>query len=452
LTSREKARYSISLQTLDKGVAVISPFPASPLPSKERPSVAIVGSGVSGLTAAYLLSRTHAVTLFESDDRLGGHAHTHEVNSGDGVDYKVESGFIVHNDRTYPLLRKLFADLGIKVHPTEMSMSIQCQGCGLEYAGGRGLRGIFAQPRRLFDLRFLRLLLQVKRFHIRANVFLQSQDDSTTYGEFLAKENFSKHFITHYAIPVVACVWSSGGLDTLNYPARYLFQFLNQHGLLQITGSPQWFTVEGGSSTYVNRLALALSDVRTSHGVTSISRSANGIEIHDITGNKTQFDRVVIATHADQALSLLVDASEQEREVLGAFMYSSNQTVLHTDSIFLPVAPAARASWNYRIPLCTSTELPAVVTYWMNHLQGIDAPDEFLVTLNATEHIDPEQIIAVMNYEHPIYTVDAVNAQTQLNSLATEQTIYAGAYHGWGFHEDGCRSGVLAAEHFGVTW
>jgi predicted NAD/FAD-binding protein len=440
------------IQTFNNGAAVIFPFPASVLPTNDRPTVAIIGSGVSGLTAAYLLNRTHVVTLFESDDRLGGHAHTHEVNSGDGIGYKVESGFIVHNDQTYPLLQKLFAALEITVHPTEMSMGIECEGCGLEYAGGRGLRGIFAQPRRLFDLKFLGLLLQVKRFHMRANAFLQSQDDSTTYGEFLAKENFSEHFITHYAIPVVACVWSAGKSGTLNYPARYLFQFLDQHGLLRITGSPQWYTVEGGSSTYVSRLALTLSDVRTSLGVTSISRSAGGVEIHDVAGNKTQFDRVVIATHADQALSLLTDPSEQEREVLGAFTYSSNQTVLHTDSSFLPATAAARASWNYRMPACTSIELPAVVTYWMNRLQGLDASDEFLVTLNATERINPQHMIAIMNYEHPIYTVDAVNAQRELNCLATEQTVYAGAYHGWGFHEDGCRSGVLAAEHFGVTW
>jgi predicted NAD/FAD-binding protein len=414
--------------------------------------VAIIGAGVSGLTAAYLLSRTHEVTLFEADDRLGGHAHTHAVNSREGIGYHVDSGFIVHNDRTYPLLRQLFADLEIHVNPTEMSMSIECRGCGLEYAGGRGLRGIFAQPRRIFDPRFLRLLLQVRRFHKRANTFLKSQNEAITYGEFLAEENFSEHFITHYAIPVVACVWSSGGSRALNYPARYLFQFLDQHGLLRITGSPQWFTVKDGSSTYVDRLALTLSDVRSSHRVTSISRSAEGVEVVDSTGNRTHFDRVVVATHADQALRLLADSSEQERKVLGAFTYSSNLTVLHTDPSLLPRTWQARASWNYQMAACASAELPAVVTYWMNRLQGLDASSEFLVTMNAIERIDPEQIIASMNYEHPIYTLAAVNAQAELPSLATPQTVYAGAYHGWGFHEDGCRSGVLAAEHFGVRW
>ena len=210
------------------------------LPSA-RPSVAVIGSGVSGLSAAYLLNRTHDVTLFEADNRLGGHAHTHDLTASDGSTHAVDSGFIVHNDRTYPWLRKLFAELEVEVRPTEMSMSVRCDGCGLEYAGGRGLRGMLAQPRRLLDPKFLRMLLQVKRFHRRATAFLQASDDGdlTTYGEFLEREGFSDHFIAHNAVPVVSCVWSSGREVTLLYPARYLFRFLEHHGLLQVTGSPQ---------------------------------------------------------------------------------------------------------------------------------------------------------------------------------------------------------------------
>jgi predicted NAD/FAD-binding protein len=419
-----------------------------------RPSVAVIGSGVSGLTAAYLLNRTHDVTLFEADNRLGGHAHTHDLTASDGSTHAVDSGFIVHNDRTYPWLRKLFAELEVEVRPTEMSMSVRCDGCGLQYAGGRGLRGMLAQPRRLLDPQFLRMLLQVKRFHRRATAFLQVSDDGdlTTYGEFLEREGFSDHFIAHYAVPVVSCVWSSGREVTLLYPARYLFRFLEHHGLLQVTGSPQWYTVVGGSRTYVERLAARLPDVRRSAGVTDITRRPDGVEIRTASGAVSRFDRVVIATHADQALGLLTDPTDQEVQTLKAFGYSPNETVLHTDSSLLPEATEARASWNYRMSSCTSPDEPTVVTYWMNRLQGHASPQDFLVTLNARDRIDPDSVLAVMDYEHPIYTPQSVAAQSHLGSLDTDQTVYAGAYHGWGFHEDGCRSGVEAARHFGVTW
>ena len=423
------------------------------LPSA-RPSVAVIGSGVSGLSAAYLLNRTHDVTLFEADNRLGGHAHTHDLTASDGSTHAVDSGFIVHNDRTYPWLRKLFAELEVEVRPTEMSMSVRCDGCGLEYAGGRGLRGMLAQPRRLLDPKFLRMLLQVKRFHRRATAFLQASDDRdlTTYGEFLEREGFSDHFIAHYAVPVVSCVWSSGREVTLLYPARYLFRFLEHHGLLQVTGSPQWYTVVGGSRTYVERLAARLPDVRRSSGVTDITRRPDSVEIRTASGTVSRFDRVVIATHADQALSLLTDPTDQEVQTLKAFGYSPNETLLHTDSSLLPEATEARASWNYRMTSCTSPDEPTVVTYWMNRLQGHASPQDFLVTLNARDRIDPDSVLAVMDYDHPIYTPQSVAAQSHLDSLDTDQTVYAGAYHGWGFHEDGCRSGVEAARHFGVTW
>jgi predicted NAD/FAD-binding protein len=436
-----------------------------------RPSVAVVGSGVSGLTAAYLLNRNHDVTLFETDNRLGGHAHTHDLIASDGSEHAVDSGFIVHNDRTYPWLRKLFAELEVEVRPTEMSMSVRCDECGLEYAGGRGLPGMLAQPRRLFDPQFLRMLLQVRRFHRRAAAFLKATEvpdgsamtetdikdmddhgDLTTYGEFLEREGFTEHFVAHYAVPVVSCVWSSGRETALLYPARYLFRFLDQHGMLAVTGSPQWYTVVGGSRTYVERLAARLPDVRRSAAVTDITRQPDGVEIRDVNGRLTSFDRVVIATHADQALALLTDPSDQEVQTLKAFGYSPNETVLHTDASLLPEATAARASWNYRMSSCTTTDEPTVVTYWMNRLQGHRCPQDYLVTLNARERIDAGDVLAVMDYEHPIYTAESVAAQCHLSDLATDQTVYAGAYHGWGFHEDGCRSGVEAARHFGVIW
>jgi predicted NAD/FAD-binding protein len=418
-----------------------------------RPSVAVIGAGVSGLTAAYLLSRTHEVILFEAEDRLGGHAHTHEVPAADGVSHAVDSGFIVHNDVTYPWLRKLFGELGVQVRPAEMSMSVRCEECGLEYAGGRGLRGIFAQPRRLLDRQFIRMLLQVRRFHRRATAFLHAAgDDLTTYGEFLEREGFSDHFIAHYAMPVVSCVWSAGTETSLRYPARYLFKFLDHHGMLRLGGSPQWYTVAGGSRTYVDRLAGLLPDVRASRAVTDVTRGQGDVEIRDVKGHLTRVDRVVIATHADQALALLTDPSDEEVTTLKAFGYSRNVTVLHTDSSVLPDAAQARACWNYRMTSCDRPDQPAVVTYWMNRLQGHHGEQDFLVTLNDSERLAPESIVAAMDYRHPIYTPEAVRAQSRLSRLATDRTVYAGAYLGWGFHEDGCRSGMAAARRFGVTW
>jgi uncharacterized protein len=248
-------------------------------------------------------------------------------------------------------------------------------------------------------------------------------------------------------------VWSSGREVALLYPARYLFRFLDHHGMLQVTGSPQWYTVVGGSRTYVELLAARLPDVRRSAAVTDITRRPDSVEITYGADSRTaRFDRVVIATHADQALRLLTDPSDQEVQALKAFGYSSNETLLHTDSSLLPEAVQARASWNYRMSSCTSPDEPTVVTYWMNRLQGHTSPQDYLVTLNARERIGPDDVLAVMDYEHPIYTPESVAAQSNLGDLATDRTVYAGAYHGWGFHEDGCRSGVEAARHFGVTW
>jgi predicted NAD/FAD-binding protein len=222
--------------------------------------------------------------------------------------------------------------------------------------------------------------------------------------------------------------------------------------MLQVSGSPQWYTVAGGSRTYVERLAARLPDVRRSAAVTDVSRGPEGVEVRDITGAVTRFDRVVLATHADQALNLLTDPSDLEVDTLKAFGYSDNETILHTDSSVLPEAGQARASWNYQMASCASVNKPTVVTYWMNRLQGHDCPQDYLVTLNARERIDPDSVLAVMDYQHPIYTRESVEAQSRLGDLATDRTVYAGAYHGWGFHEDGCRSGVDAARHFGVVW
>jgi predicted NAD/FAD-binding protein len=418
----------------------------------EMRSVAVVGSGVSGLTAAYVLGRDRDrdVTLFEADDRFGGHAHTHQVD-----EHAVDSGFIVHNDRTYPLLRRLFAEVEVAVEPTEMSMSIHCHGCGLEYAGGRGATGIFAQRRRIADPRFLRLLVSIKRYQRQALALLERQesdDDPQTYGDFLSLHGFSDHFIAHYAIPVVSCVWSSGHETALGYPARYLFEFLKHHGFLSVSGSPQWFTVRGGSQAYVRKVTEAVGDVRSSTPIRAVSRKPDGVELLDAHGTLHRADAVVIATHADDALALLTDATDDERRVLGTFEYSRNETVLHRDASLLPVAEPARSSWNYRMDNCDSRLDTTAVSYWMNRLQGMKSDQPFVVTLNSTDSIDASTVIATMQYTHPIYTTASVAAQRELPTLSGGRTAFAGSYHGWGFHEDGCRSGVQAAAALGVDW
>jgi len=425
----------------------------------QRPTAAVVGAGVAGLTAAYLLQRTHEVTLFEADGRLGGHAHTHDVATPDDRVVPIDTGFIVHNERTYPNLLRLFGELGVATQPTEMSMSITCEGCGLEYAGARGLSGLFAQPRLAGNPAYLRMLGEVKRFHAHARRLIEHADggtagdiDTLTLGTFLALGGYSRYFVRHFMIPVVSCVWSSGTRTSLEYPALYLFRFLDNHGMLSVTGSPQWRTVTGGSRTYVERAAKGLSAVETGAGIRAVTRHADGVELVDDDGQRHTADVVVVATHPDQALRLLADPTDDERAVLGAFRYSRNETLLHTDSRVLPAARRARASWNYRMDACTGDSDDVQVSYWMNRLHGLDEPLDYLVTLNAGERIDPGTVLRRMVYEHPIYTPSSVGAQRRLPDLNTGRTAFAGAYHGWGFHEDGCAAGVRAAASFGAGW
>lgn len=416
----------------------------------ERPTVAVIGGGVSGLTAAHLLSRAHDVTVYEADERLGGHAHTHDVPTDSGTDLRVDSGFIVMNERTYPTLLRLFADLDIQTQPTEMSMSIVCEDCGLSYAGGRGLRGILAQPRRLLDPRFVWMLAQVPRFHRRARRLLTTDSDMT-WGEFLADGGFSDYFIHHFAVPLVSCVWSCSDQDATAYPARHLFTFLDHHGMLQVTGSPTWRTVVGGSRSYVDKLAGQLDEVRIADRVTAVVRHPDGVDVRTATQLR-RFDQVVIATHADQALDILADASAQEESDLAAISYTRNETWLHRDASLLPDNPRARASWNYRLTSCRGGADKVVVSYWMNRLQGFNDTHDHIVTLNATEHVDPKQVSAQMTYWHPVFSTEAVAAAQRLRTAGGDRLAFAGAHLGWGFHEDGCRSGVEAAESFGATW
>ena len=419
-----------------------------------RPTVAVIGAGISGLSAAYALQRTHDVTLLEAEPRLGGHAHTPDVPISSGT-VPVDSGFIVLNDRTYPRLRRLFGELGVDTRPTEMSMSISCAECGLGYVGGRGAAGIFAQRRRVLDPRFWRLLLQVRRFQKTA-LRLVEDGGTISYGEFLEREGFDDHFIGHYAMPIVSCVWSMGHQETLDYPAAYLFEFLRNHGFLTLRDAPTWHTVVGGSRSYVTAVADRIDAVRPGLRVTAVSRKPDEIVLEardaDDVLETFSFDKVVIATHADTALELLTDAGEDEKRVLGAFGYSENRTFLHRDETYLPASRQERASWNYRMEGCRSSDDRTRVSYWMNRLQGHPESDPLVVTLNPHDGAAPRSVVAEMVYSHPTYTAESVAAQAELPALNSDRLAFAGAYQGWGFHEDGCASGLAAAASLGAEW
>jgi predicted NAD/FAD-binding protein len=414
--------------------------------------IAVIGSGIAGLTAAHVLARVTDVTLFEADDRLGGHADTHDVATADGRVLGIDTGFIVHNRKTYPTLLRLFAELDVPTQLSDMSMSISCAGCGLEYAGGRGVSGLLPSWRAVGSWRYLRMLTEVKRFHRRAKALLASADDQSTLAEFLSAGRFSDYFSAHFMTPLVAAVWSTAPTQAGDYPARYLFTFLENHGMLTVTGAPPWYTVVGGSARYVERVAKGLTSVQTSTPVSAVRRCADGVEITDADGVVQDFDGVVIATHPRQALAMLATPTDAEREVLGAIGYTRNPTLLHTDTSVLPVAARAQASWNYAMPDCHARPDAVQLSYNMNRLQRLDADATYVVTLNGAAHVDEHSILASMDYEHPVYTTESVAARSRLPELNDGVIAFAGAYHGWGFHEDGARSGVLAAASLGVQW
>ncbi|MEU9043702.1 MULTISPECIES: FAD-dependent oxidoreductase [unclassified Kitasatospora] len=411
--------------------------------------MAVVGAGVAGLTAAFRLHRAgRAVQLFEADERLGGHAHTQRAVSADGRPVALDTGFLVHNERTYPHLVAMFRELGVPTRASDMSMSVCCDGCGLEYAGARGPGGLIARPGTLRRGRYLRMLGEVPRFHRRARALLADPGaGEPTLREFLAAGGFSRYFTGHFMTPLVAAVWSCAPDAAGDYPARYLFTFLANHGLLSVTGSPRWRTVVGGSQAYVARIAGQLPVVHRAAPVRAVRRHSDGVAVTTKDGRTADVDAVVIATHADQALALLADPSRAEREVLGAFGYSRNPAVLHGDASHLPGAPRARASWNYRMARCSDGAAGVRVSYHLNRLLGLDTAEDYLVTLNEDpDHPVPaEHVLSRTVYEHPVYTRESVAAQAGLPELTTGRTAFAGAYHGWGFHEDGCRSGLTAA-------
>ena len=430
--------------------------PRSPLPANSR--VAVVGSGVSGLVAAYVLARRHRVTLLEADDRLGGHAHTHRVTV-DGVELDVDSGFIVFNERTYPTLLRLFAELGIGSVETEMSLSIRDDELGLEYCGGTGARGLVPSLRAATP-GHLATLAEVPRFHRAAKAMLDETGDAdagrieadlTTFGDFLTAHRFGERFRRTYAIPLVSAVWSTEPGRALDYPARYLLPFLDHHGMLGVQGSPTWRTVAGGSRTYVDAIAATLHEVRTSSPVRDIAEVAGAISL-DAGSGPEEFDAVVVATHAPEALAALRSPTAEQRDVLAAVTYQPNRMTMHTDPTVMPRTRRARASWNVRSPHRPGEAV--TVTYDMTRLQHLPSPGghRVYVTLGDRGEIDPGAVLAEADYAHPLYTPDSVAAAARLDEVHTDRIVFAGAYHGWGFHEDGALSGLRAAERLGDQW
>lgn len=413
-------------------------------------SVAVIGSGVSGLVAAYVLALRDRVTLYEADSRLGGHAHTHQIQlDQDGATVGVDSAFLVHNDRTYPTLCRLFDELGIETRETDMSMSVRDDASGLEYAGARGIGGLFPSWSSLSRPRYLLMLAEVKRFHRAALRLLERDADTETVGEFLARHGFSAYFVDYFMKPLIAAVWSSPPGQSLQYPARYLFVFLEHHGMLSVFNSPTWRTVAGGSATYVDAVANVIDEVRIGTAVRSVRRVPDGVEVSDGISGPRLFDAAVVATHPDQALLMLAEPTPAERSVLGAIGYSTNHAQLHTDESVLPTHHRARASWNY---LATSDDQQVLVTYDVTRLMRLSGDVRFLVTLGGEDRVDPATVITEMTYSHPMYTPESVAAQRLLPTLDDDRVVFAGAYHGWGFHEDGAASGLRAAQRLGAEW
>jgi predicted NAD/FAD-binding protein len=408
--------------------------------------IAIVGAGIAGNTAAYRLRREHEITVFEAADYVGGHTHTVDVAVA-GQHFAVDTGFIVFNDRTYPQFSALLAELGVESQATSMSFSVSCERTGLEY-NGTSLAALFADRRNLVRPSFYRLLADIVRFGRDARAFAATGDDTMTLAQFLAARGYSRALTEHYVVPMTAAIWSAPAAQALEMPARFLFEFFANHGMLSIDDRPQWRTVRGGSARYVEALVAGhRSRIRTRCAVTAVTRVPQGVLVRARNAEPELFDAVFLACHSDEALALLADADALEREVLGAIRYHDNEAVLHTDARLLPRCRRAWASWNYRV--AGAAGAPPLVTYHMNTLQRLAAPVELCVTLNGAQRVAPERVLGRYRYAHPHFDAAAVAAQARHSELdGARRTFFCGAYWRNGFHEDGVVSALAAVEHF----
>lgn len=420
-----------------------------------RERIAVVGSGISGLTCAHVLGPHHDVVLYEAAPRLGGHANTVDVEDPIAGRVAVDTGFIVHNDRNYPNLVALFDELGVETIDTEMSFGVtdrdpESPTVGFTYRATNP-NTLFADRRNLLRPAMWRMLRDIPRFHRAARAFLAGDDDETSLADFLAGGGFGRELVDLHMVPMGAAVWSADPSTFADFPARSLFRFLDNHGLLNVGNRPQWRTIRGGSRVYVDAVAARFAgQIRTSAPVTSICRDSRGVLVSSL-GVVEHYDRVILATHSDQALAMLADASPVEQKVLGAVRYQPNRATLHTDTTLLSPSRRAWAAWNY--DRRSADQRTATLTYDMTTLQHLPGSERYLVSLNSDDHIDPARIIASVDYAHPVFDADAVEAQRRFEEIdGLDRVHFCGAWWGYGFHEDGMVSGLRVCHRIGVDW
>lgn len=413
--------------------------------------IAIIGSGISGLTCAYLLSKKHHVTVFEKNDYVGGHTATVDIVHNH-KEYAIDTGFIVFNDRTYPNFNRLLQQLGIERQATEMSFSVHNRDSGFEY-NGHGINALFAQRSNLFSVQFWRFIVEIIRFNKLCKRLYQqdSIDEQQKLGQFLNQHGFSDFFSQHYILPMGAAIWSTSLKEMETFELKFFIQFFYNHGLLNITDRPQWYVVPGGSRSYVNKILSHLKQpVQLKSDIRAVKRTEQGVVIEMQEGETQHFDEVIFSCHSDQALALLADPTDEEQRILSAIPFSRNEVVLHTDINLLPKRKLAWASWNYM--LHQENTRPACVTYNMNILQGLNDSTTFCVTLNQSSDIEPDKVIRRFVYHHPVLNSQSVAAQKQREQICGKnQTHFVGAYWYNGFHEDGVRSALDVTQRFGVS-
>ena len=410
--------------------------------------IAIIGSGISGLTSAYLLNRNHDITVFEANDYIGGHTHTHNIKIKD-KEYAVDTGFIVYNERTYPNFIKLLDTLGVERQLSTMGFSVKSASEDYEYAG-ESLNSLFAKRSNIFRLGFLRMLYEMYHFGKKSDSTGLGLDASITLGTYLRSENYSNEFINYFIIPMGAAIWSTPANKVLDMPAYFFIKFFYNHGMLEIINRPKWWVIKDGSSAYIKKIIKGFeSKINLSSPIRTVSRLDNGIEIETANSKKPlMFDAVVFATHSDQALGMLKDPTEKEKDILSSIPYQKNEVLLHTDSSVLPKRKLAWASWNYQLD--SNPESPVVLTYNMNILQSLDCDETFCVTLNDHQSVDKSKVLKKITYHHPLFTVKGIEAQKRkLEISGVNNTYYCGAYWHNGFHEDGVASAIEVCKHFG---
>ena len=414
-------------------------------------TVAVIGAGISGLAAAYLLSRRYRVHLFEEQRRLGGHTNTVIISTPNGS-VSLDTGFLVHNDRTYPNLVRLFTELGVATHDSDMSFAVSCRRSGLEYSS-RGANGFFAQRRNLVNPSHLSLLWEILRFNREAPALLSAKNaERQTLGDFLESHDFGEAFTHRYLLPMASAIWSTSLEAVRSFPAVTLIRFFDNHGLLSLDSQPTWKVVSGGSHTYIPKLVAQVSgDIHVGAAIQAVRRGEAGVTVAFHDRPSMAFDEVVFACHGDQVLPLLADPSERERDVFAGFTTTTNVAWLHTDASVLPARAPARASWNYL--LAADAGAPPMVTYDLNRLQGLTTSEQYCVTLNPDSRIDEHRVLQRLVYRHPLYTREAISAQRQWGEVSgVNRTHYCGAYWFYGFHEDGLNSALRVAGALGVGW